>query len=243
MYQKLLDIAVLAAMESGKILTEHKHSKINSAIGKDIKLQADIESEKNIFEILSKSRINILSEEAGFIELNKEEELCWIVDPLDGSLNYSRKIPLNCISIALWKGTEPIFGILYDFNNDLLYKGVVGKGATLNDEPIMVSKIINKSESIIATGFPVYSSFDSKDLLEFINSIQSYKKIRLLGSAALSLSLVAKGSIEVYSEKNIAFWDVAAGIALVKAAGGYANYSFSDKSKNLMNVFVSNFKN
>ena len=242
MYKKLIDIAIKAATESGKVLLENKLTKINNDVGKDIKLEADIESEKIVFETLKQANINILSEEAGFIEVDKNSDLCWIVDPLDGSLNYSRGIPLNCISIALWKGDHPILGVIYDYNHGDLLKGAVGEGAYLNDVPIKVSNINDKSKSIITTGFPVYSTFDNKSLIDFISTIQTYKKVRLLGSAALSLSLVAKGSVEAYSENNIAFWDVAAGIAIVCAAGGYVNYTFTNADKFLMNVFASNGK-
>lgn len=242
MYQELLEIAIKAAIESGKNLLEHKQTKINSAVGKDIKLQADLESEKIVFDILKESNLNILSEEAGYIEAENKSDLCWVVDPLDGSLNYSREIPLNCISIALWKGDQPILGVIYDYNHDSLLKGIVGEGAYLNNEPINVSDINDKSKSIITTGFPVYTSFEDVSLLNFIKTIQVYKKVRLLGSAALSLSLVAKGSVEAYTESNIAFWDVAAGIALVNAAGGVSDYGFSNREKYLMNVFVSNGK-
>lgn len=240
MYHELLEIAIKAAIESGKILLEHKQTEINSAVGKDIKLQADLESEKIVFDILQQTRINILSEEAGYIENDNKSDLCWVVDPLDGSLNYSREIPLNCISIALWKGDQPVLGVIYDYNHDSLLKGIVGEGAYLNDESIEVSDIDDKSKSIITTGFPVYTSFEDASLLDFIKTIQSYKKVRLLGSAALSLSLVAKGSVEAYTESNIAFWDVAAGIALVKAAGGVTDYSFTNRERYLMNVFSTN---
>jgi myo-inositol-1(or 4)-monophosphatase len=240
MYEDILYTAIQAALVSGNNLSEYKQNKINSSTGKDIKLQADIESEKLIFNILRQTNINILSEESGFIELNKNSDMCWIVDPLDGSLNYSRSIPLNCISIALWKNKEPVFGVVYDYNHNNLFKGVVGQGAYLNDNKIGVSNIVEKSKSIITTGFPVYSSFDDNALLDFIKTIQEYKKVRLLGSAALSLSLVANGSVEAYSERNIALWDVAAGIALVLAAGGKVDYEFSNKEKNLLNVFATN---
>lgn len=242
MYADLLDAALQAALISGNHLLEHKEGKINSSIGKDIKLQADVESEKMVFDALEQTNINILSEEAGYIEVNKDSDLCWIVDPLDGSLNYSRNIPLNCISIALWKKETPILGVIYDYHHNKLFKGIVGYGAFVNDTKIEVSSIAEKSKSIITTGFPVYSSFEDKALKDFIKTIQTYKKVRLLGSAALSLSLVANGSVEAYSENNIAWWDVAAGIALVLAAGGEVDYCFTNGEKYLMNVFVTNGK-
>jgi myo-inositol-1(or 4)-monophosphatase len=242
MYSDLLNAAIQAALISGNDLLEHNQSKINSSVGKDIKLQADIESEKIVFDALKQTNVNILSEEAGYIEVNKSSDLFWIVDPLDGSLNYSRNIPLNCISIALWKNEKPIFGVIYDYNHGNLFKGIVGEGAYMNDVRVTVSDVNDKSKSIITTGFPVYSSFEDKSLIEFIKTIQSYKKVRLLGSAAYSLSLVAKGAVEAYSESNIAFWDVAAGIALVIAAGGHVDYKYSNREKYLMNVFATNGK-
>lgn len=242
MYTDLLNKAIEAALLSGTNLLDHQQKKVNSSEGKDIKLQADVDSEKILFDILKQTNINILSEEAGFIELNRQSDLCWIVDPLDGSLNYSRNIPLNCISIALWERNKPLMGVIYDYNHSNLYKGVIGEGAYLNDKKIEVSNIAEKTKSIITTGFPVYTSFEDKNLIDFIKIIQDYKKVRLLGSAALSLSMVATGSVEAYSEKNIALWDVAAGIAIVLAAGGKAEYEYSNPNKNLLNVLVTNGK-
>ena len=240
MYGKLLDQAVKAALLSGEILLKHEEKRINSSFGKDIKMQADIDSETLVFETLKKTNINILSEESGLIEFNQNSDLCWIVDPLDGTLNYSRNIPLNCISIALWNKTEPILGVIFDFNHNNLYKGIVGEGAFLNNKKIHVSEINEKSNSVITTGFPVYFSFQDETIIDFIKTIKEYKKVRLFGSAALSLSLVANGAVEAYSEQNIAFWDVAAGIALVKAAGGKVKYEFVNERKKLMNVFATN---
>ncbi|MDD4527201.1 MAG: inositol monophosphatase [Candidatus Margulisbacteria bacterium] len=240
MYAELLNKALKAALLSGEILVKYEQKKINSSSGKDIKLQADIDSEKILIDSLKETNINILSEETGLLEMNHNSDLLWIVDPLDGSLNYSRDIPLNCISIALWNKNEPILGVIYDFNHNKMYKGIVGEGAFVNKKKIHVSDIYKKSNSVITTGFPVYFSFEDKTIVDFIKTVKEYKKIRLLGSAALSLSLVANGSVEAYSEQNIAFWDVAAGIALVKAAGGKVKYKFVDIEKKLMNVFVTN---
>lgn len=241
--RELVEIAVQAALEAGQYLKKHSgiDTQINKTEGKDIKLQSDLESEKILFEKLISTGIDILSEEAGFIKVNDvDNQLLWIVDPLDGSLNYSRDIPIYCISIGLWENDMPIAGVIYNLNTNEIYKGIVGLDATVNNQPIKVSAIKEISESIICTGFPVYTSFETNNLMSFVKIIQKFKKVRLLGSAAISMSLVAKGSVEVYSENNIAIWDVAAGIALVLAAGGKCEFSFNQNNHNLLDVYGTN---
>lgn len=236
---ELLVLAQDAALESGRILLKEGGSSIDSESGHDIKLRADKESESRIFAKLEQTGINILSEEYGVNKKN-DDDLWWIVDPLDGSLNYQRHISICCISIALWKEGKPLLGVVYDFNNDKLYSGIVGEGASLNGKSICVSGISEKGKAIIATGFPVYLKFDDKVLSDFVKTLQDYKKVRLFGSAALSCMMVAQGSVEVYSESNIALWDVAAGIAIIESAGGNCIYEYTDKEKYLLNVFAAN---
>jgi len=241
--EKHLEIAKEIALIVGKTLKkqfEENYIKINNEEGRDIKLQSDIDSEKLIIDLLKdKTEFSVLSEECGLIEGDNKEFL-WIIDPLDGSLNFSRGIEINCISIGLWKGEKPVLGVIYNFLNDNMFEGICNKGAFLNEKPIHVSGIKEMSKSIICTGFPVYRSFEDNSLKGFLSKIQSYKKVRLLGSAAYSLSLLAKGSVEAYSEDKIGFWDVAAGIAIVIAAGGKCDYSFCEDNKNLLNVFATN---
>jgi len=241
--EKNIQIAKNIAFTVGNLLKKQhdfNRIKINLEDGRDIKLQSDLDSEKLIIEFLNKeTEFSILSEECGLIE-GKNKNFLWVIDPLDGSLNFSRGIDINCISIGLWKDDKPVLGVIYDFINKNLFEGICGKGAFLNGKAIYVSKINERSKSIICTGFPVYRSFEDKSLIDFLSKIQSYKKVRLFGSAAFSLSLLAKGSVEAYSEEGIGFWDVAAGIAIVDAAGGNCNFSFCQENKNLMNVFVTN---
>ena len=235
-------IAQKAARKAGDILLDEfkNGTKINKNCGKDIKLQADINAEKVILDILSsETNIPILSEESGSLKTDSKNSCLWIVDPLDGSLNFSRNIYLNCISIALWKKEMPIFGVIYDFLHDNMYVGEIGVGTTLNGREISVSSVQSISKSVLCTGFPVYSNFDTNTLTDFVKQIQVFKKVRLLGSAALSLCLVAQGSVECYKENNIAIWDVAAGIALVIAAGGQVKFE-KGKSENLLNVYAYN---
>lgn len=240
--KKQLELAVYAAKEAGKLLlkTEDTEVVINSSINKDIKLQADVESEQLIVQILSEgSDFNILSEESGLVKSDNAEGYRWIVDPLDGSLNYSRDIDIYAVSIGLWKGNEPVLGVVYDFLHERLYSGLVGDGAWLNDKPIKVSTVTDKKSGILTTGFPVYSSFDQGNINTFVRNVQDYKKVRLFGSAALSLIHVAKGSVEAYTENNIAVWDVAAGLAILVAAGGSFTAA-EGKGPDYLNVYASN---
>lgn len=215
---KELEIAKLACYKAGDFLLNLKEKKVNSNKGKDIKLQADLESEKIICEILTNAfPYPILSEESRKISSEEKRSVYWVVDPLDGSLNFSQDIPLCCISIALYEDNNPILGVIYDFHRDEIFSGIVGLGTWLNDEEVAISnKKKEKNQAILATGFSSYMNYNKSELDKFISYVQDFKKVRLFGSAALSLAYLACGRVDAYYEKNIAFWDVAAGIALAK---------------------------
>ena len=215
---------------------------VTSSINKDIKLQADKESENVIIQFLkNESNYAILSEELPEkIEYNTNNYI-WIIDPLDGSLNFSRGIPFYCISIGLWKNGQPILGVIYDLVAKNIYWGEIKQGAFCNNESIHTSNVKNISDAVVSTGFPVYTDFEDSSLRSFIDKIQKFKKVRLFGSAALSITLVAAGAVDVYSEENIAIWDVAGALAILKASGGEFSIS-KGKSKNLVNVYATNGK-
>jgi len=219
MYKKEFEIVKKIIKEVGFFLKEQEIKKVKSLKNKDIKLLLDEEAELKILDqLLSKFKYPILSEELGLTSNIKDNIPYWIVDPIDGTMNYSRGIPTSCISIALYKGDEPILGVIYDFNADELFSALIGEGAWLNDIELVSSSVVTrKSEAILATGFPVYMNLDKKNLVLFISQIQEYKKIRMIGSAALSLAYLSVGRFDAYIEKSIKFWDVAAGIAILKA--------------------------
>lgn len=236
---RLLNIAESAAKEAGKHLISYHNTIVDKEEGRDVKLRADKEAERIILDRLVPTGITIVSEECGLIQ-GTNSIFYWIVDPLDGSLNYLKDISLCCVSIALWRGeNEPVFGVIFDFNHNRLYKGVVGENAWCNDEMIRVSQINQKSRAIISTGFTMYIQ-DEKGCREFVQILKDYKKVRLFGTAAFSCALVAQGAIEVYHERSKAWWDVAAGIAIVLAAGGSIFMEVTDRERHLLNVFLSN---
>jgi len=231
-WQAELELAKTASMKAStrlaRLLTGQKA--VLSDAGRDIKLQADRDSEAVILEVLAQSEYPVLAEESGEHGAVGDTPY-WVVDPLDGTLNFSRGLPLSCVSIALCRGSDPLLGVIRDFNREECYAGVVGEGAWLNDAPVTVSDVKACSKAILATGFPVNRDFGSASLMEFVAQVKRFKKVRLFGSAALSLAFVACGRVDAYAEDNIMFWDVAAGLALVKASGGYVCVSDSESVK------------
>lgn len=217
-----LDLAVRAAQKAGDYLVKLQNGtiEISEESNKDIKLVADRNSETIIVrELLDNSKFSILAEENGATH-NSRSDYVWIVDPLDGSVNYLEGIPLCCISIGLWQDDNPILGVIYDFNRHDFYTGIVNVGAWLNKIPITVKKIRSVQFSTLCTGFPASMEFESENIAYLIRQFKTFRKVRMVGSAALSLAFVASGKVDAYFEKNIKIWDVAAGLALVKAAGG-----------------------
>lgn len=214
----LFERAKTVAKTAGLRIRElEKNRKIFSAQGKDIKTLADKESEKIILEGLSDFSIPFLSEESGDIGVANDEGYRWIIDPLDGTFNYSRGFKHYCVSIAFWKNNDPIFGVIYNIPEDVLYSGFVGKGAWKSGKPLRPIKNKAKQQSSLLTGFPLAFEFSERNLKGYLINMKDYKKIRMIGSAALSLAYVAEGVFDAYQEKNIFIWDVAAGIAIVKA--------------------------
>lgn len=214
------DIAVEIAHRAGEMLASHTPREVISSIGKDIKISTDREAHRMIKEFIeARSKIPVLSEEDEEAQ-DFTQVTMWVVDPLDGSVNYFRNLPISSVSIGLIKDGKPVLGVVYDFNRDEMFVGLLGEGATLNGQPISVSSTDEKAKAVMMTGFPSHTNYDDKALRDYIASVQMYKKIRNIGSAALSLAYVACGRADAYFEKDIKIWDVVAGLALVECAGG-----------------------
>ncbi len=220
-----LNLAKDAALASGEMLKGLRERRIDSENGKDIKLAADKLSEEVIIEqyLAKDTDYDILSEERGLIKRGDSGYL-WIVDPLDGSANFSREMDdLCCVSIALWKDGAPLLGVVYRFSKDDMYTGIVGSGAWKNDEEIHTSDVAYVNRAILATGFPVFSDYSEENLRAFVSDIRRFKKVRMLGTAAIMGVLVAEGKIDAYMEDGVMLWDIAASAAIATAAGAYVN--------------------
>jgi len=220
-----LKTAIRAAKESGKLLLNNRNQlnkNLESSL-KDTKLIADVESELLIKEILNNSsEYEILGEESGKSDQNLGNTF-WVVDPLDGTANYNRGIPMCCVSIGLIKNMKPILGVIYDFDNDDLYAGDIPNSlSTKNDAPIKVSNYIDKADGVLIAGLPHATDYSDESLRCMIKDMQTWKKIRMIGSAAMAACYVASGKAEMYMEKGIYLWDIVAGAAIVESAGGNA---------------------
>jgi len=235
-----LNVAISAVKAAGDFLSSQVDLQIDSQEGKDLKLAADRQSESILIEKLGNTGIPILSEEKGFQGEEHPEGYKWIVDPIDGTVNYYRRLEgLSCVSVALWKGNQPVLGVINRFEQNELYAGIVGNGATLNGVSIKTSGITQVSQGIIATGFPVGRDYSSESLQHFITNVQRFKKVRMLGTAALMGVFVASGQVDAYMEESIMIWDIAASAAIVLAAGGVFNYIPQEGGRCICQLFAT----
>ncbi len=217
-----LIVACQAASEAAELLRNKflTDAGVADSRGKDIKTLADIAAQEIILAKLSATGIPVLAEEGDGKQDVDLSGLVWLVDPLDGTLNFTRGFAMAAVSIALWDGDKPLLGVVHDIFHGHVYSGHVAEGAWFDARDMRVSTVSDLSQAVLATGFPSGRSYDTDSLLRFVQSVQSYKKVRMLGSAAMMLAQVAAGRFDAYEEEDIYLWDVAAGLALVQAAGG-----------------------
>ncbi|WP_276361844.1 inositol monophosphatase family protein [Daejeonella sp. H1SJ63] len=170
--------------------------------------------------------LSLLLPEAGFVTEEKTsntigEKYNWIIDPLDGTTNFIHGIPTFSVSIALEYNNELILGVVYEINRDECFSAWKNGGAYLNDKRISVSKTPGIDNSLLATGYPFYEFSKLDSYLEVLKAfMQRCHGIRRIGSAAIDLAYVASGRFDGYFEYNLNSYDIAAGIILVREAGG-----------------------
>ncbi|AHF16286.1 inositol monophosphatase family protein [Niabella soli] len=203
---------------------EHKEGRNN------LVTDADHASEKAIIEMIRAHYPDhfILTEESG--ELATRSEYKWIIDPLDGTINFAHGLPINCVSIGVEYNGEMILGMVYNPHMDELFFAEKGKGATLNGQPIKVSSETNAMQSCLATGFPyVYINTENGPLQVFERFIKEGVPVRRLGAAAIDLCWVAAGRFDGFYEHKLQAWDSAAGYLIVEEAGGKVTDFNGDK--------------
>jgi myo-inositol-1(or 4)-monophosphatase len=223
----LINVMILAAEKAGKGLIrdfgEIEHLQVSRKSLGDFVSTADRRSESVLIQELSKARpkFSFLVEESGEI-INEDTQNRWIIDPLDGTTNFLHGVPHFAISIALESHGEIVAGLIFNPVTDELYWAEKGKGAFLNQRRLRVSGRRHLDEALLATGTPFGSRGDAKRFVNLIEKIMPVTAgLRRFGAAALDLAFVAAGRFEGYFEMDLQPWDLAAGIIMIKEAGGY----------------------
>lgn len=222
MYEHLKTIATSAGPLFLEGYTQAKTVSYKSAV--DLVTDYDVKVELYLKEKLAAifSEHTLVGEETNEGITHPDKAI--YIDPIDGTTNFVHGIPFCAISIGVWEGGEPIAGVVYNPILDELFYAEKGRGASCNGEPLRVSEAQTLEKSLIATGFPytkIEQGEDFRWVMKSIESILPYTRdIRRLGSAALDLCYVARGTFEGYFEINLKPWDVAAGIIILQEAGG-----------------------
>jgi myo-inositol-1(or 4)-monophosphatase len=222
-----LACATTAAHDAGAIMRAHlqRAKKVNEATQHDIKLELDVRCQKIIERRLRKAfpKIPILGEEG--IVGDPEAECRWVVDPIDGTVNFSYGIPHACVSIALQERQadsdyQTVVGVVYDPFCDELWTAIRGGPARLNGKTIHASSRKKLSEAIVAVGFAKHAHTLDRMIPMLNGLIRKVRKVRIMGSAALAITYVATGRMDAYIEYGLRLWDIAAGGLILECAGG-----------------------
>jgi myo-inositol-1(or 4)-monophosphatase len=236
-----LEIAFTAARAAGRLLHEHfgKTPHVNEFAAHDIKLELDVRAQDLITQIILDAFPDhaIYGEEG--VAGNPASEFQWIVDPLDGTVNYFYGIPHFCVSVAMRQKEQILVGVIYDPMREELFAASHGGDATLNGRPIVVSPRAQLAEAIISVGLAKAAETIQLNLPVLQELIHRVRKNRMMGSAALDLAYVATGRLDAYIESGISLWDVAAGILLVQNAGGYIRLTPRPDKKEKYSIVAS----
>jgi len=225
----LLNVMVQAAMKAGRSLSrdfgEVQNLQVSMKGPGDYVSQADRKAEDIIFAELSRARpgYGFLMEERGAVS-GDDDQHRWIVDPLDGTTNFLHGIPIFSVSIALERQGQIVAGVVYNPAMDELYTAERGGGAFLNDRRLRVAARTKLSDAVIGCGVPhLGRGRHGNFLIELRNVMAEVSGIRRLGSAALDLAYVAAGRMDGFWEDGLSAWDIAAGMLLIREAGGFVS--------------------
>jgi myo-inositol-1(or 4)-monophosphatase len=237
-----LDAAVEAARAAGELLRHHFQQplRVSSSEAHDIKLEIDVRTQELITEsLLRKFPEHALYGEEGIVGDQKSNHQ-WVVDPLDGTVNYFYGIPHFCVSIALRFMGEIIVGVIYDPMREEIWATQKGGTPTLNGKPFRVSERADLAEAVISVGLSKTGVTIEAGLPLLQEMVHRARKCRLMGSAALDMAYVACGRFDAYIEQGISLWDIAAGWILVENAGGTVEMKPRTDMKEKYSIVASN---
>ena len=232
-HHSALAAAIEAAQAAGKIMRQNlvsTNKRVNEATQHDIKLELDVRCQKLIERRLLKMDrgIAILGEEG--VSGDPQARTRWVIDPIDGTVNFTYGIPHACVSIALDErldvstrfgpAYQTVVGVVYDPFSDELFTAVRGEDSKLNGKRIQVSSRTRLAESIVSLGFAKKRSTLNRMLPNFVHLVPRVRKIRIMGAAALAMVYVASGRLDAYMEYGVRWWDIAAGGLILEMAGG-----------------------
>jgi myo-inositol-1(or 4)-monophosphatase len=225
----LMNMMLAAARKAGRSLSrdfgEVEHLQVSLKGPSNFVTAADRRAEQILYDELSKARhgYGFLMEEAGMVEGPDKSHL-WIIDPLDGTTNFLHSIPHFAISIALQREGELVAGLIYNPANHDLFTAEKGKGAFFNDRRLRVAARSKLEDAVVVTGIPHRGKGDHEVYLAKLAAVmKAVSGVRRSGSAALDLAWTAAGRYDAYWEEDIQAWDVAAGIVILREAGGFVS--------------------
>ena len=237
-----LDFAIEAAYAAGGLLRAHYGRSLNVDLHEahDIKLELDRRSQALIEAcLLEQFPSHAIYGEEG-VRGDAESEFQWVIDPIDGTVNYFYGIPHFAISIALRQAKKIIVGVIYDPMRDELWSVEEGAVPMLNNRPAVVSSRTELSEAIVSIGMAKSLANINLGLPLFQRMLRSAKKCRMMGSAALDIAYVACGRLDIYVESSISLWDVAAGVLLLERAGGKVVLKPHETAEEKFSIVASN---
>ncbi len=239
-----LELTISAAREAGALLRENYESDLNvdELKAHDIKLELDVKTQELITErILERFPDHAIYGEEG-IGGNQESSSQWIVDPIDGTVNYFYGIPHFCVSIALREAGELKLGVIYDPMMDEMFAVDYDGPATRNGKTIQVSGRHELADAIAMIGFSKTKESMDAGLAKYREYAYRLRKTRMLGSAALAMAYIACGRLDAYIEEQISLWDIAAGQLLVERSGGFVQTQQSSTAEDKMSIVAHNGK-
>ena len=225
--KKALAAANHAAQAAGKLMRQNLRAtkKVNAKTSHDIKLDLDVRCQQLIEKMLRRAfpKISLLGEEGDSGAIN--EQYRWVVDPIDGTVNFAYGIPHACVSIALQERTksgdyQTTVGVIHDPFTDETWTATTSDPARLNGDVIRTSPRKELKECIVCVGFAKSSHSLRRALPHFIWMAKRVRKMRMMGAAALGLAYVASGRFDAYIERGVSLWDIAAGALIIERAGG-----------------------
>jgi myo-inositol-1(or 4)-monophosphatase len=219
-----LETCELAARAGGQqILALRGQFQTRAKAPADLVTDADVASQEAIRRVIADRFPNhafVGEEQSSSAMRTNDSELAWIVDPLDGTTNYVHGYPHYAVSVALAQGRTLLVGTVFDPVADVCFVASVGRGAWCNGMRLNTSRVTNVADALTVVSLPARVQRDSPDLLDFIQAAQACQAVRRSGSAALNFAYVAKGALDAFWATHIHPWDVAAGVLLVREAGG-----------------------